>query len=73
MEITVVVDFERSEHAGAGGMFQIVKVEDARTGDDLTDRVDSGRHFSSDSENKECEEYLKEVFGPDVIVNLSRS
>jgi type I restriction enzyme S subunit len=45
-------DFETSERAGAGGMFQVDTLKDDN-GNDVTDRIDVGKHFSNDDELKE--------------------
>lgn len=42
----VQLDFETSEHAGAGGMFQVISVED-EDGKNFTHLVDQGRHYAS--------------------------
>ncbi|MFA5649340.1 MAG: hypothetical protein WC951_13680 [Bacteroidales bacterium] len=52
-------DFETSERAGAGGMFQVDTLKDDN-GNDVTDRIDVGKHFSNDDELKE---ELSNVFG----------
>jgi type I restriction enzyme S subunit len=45
-DFQVQLDYETSEHAGAGGMFQVISVEDA-DGKDFTHLVDQGRHYAS--------------------------
>lgn len=40
------LDYETSEHAGAGGMFQVISIEDDE-GKDYTHLVDQGRHYAS--------------------------
>lgn len=52
MLVTVERDWETSESAGAGGMFQVVSITDER-GNDVTKHVDQGRHFSSDQKLRE--------------------
>ena len=42
--ITVQLDRETSERAGAGGTFQVITIEDDE-GNNLTSWVDQGRHF----------------------------
>ena len=42
--ITAQLDRETSERAGAGGTFQVIKMEDDE-GNNLTSWVDQGRHF----------------------------
>ncbi|MES2257425.1 MAG: restriction endonuclease subunit S [Pseudomonadota bacterium] len=43
---TVVLDFESSEHAGAGGMFQVVELRDDN--DKIcTELVDQGKHYAA--------------------------
>lgn len=42
----VQLDYETSERAGAGGMFQVVSVEDG-DGKDVTHLVDQGEHYAS--------------------------
>lgn len=44
-DFTVHLDWESSEHAGAGGMFQVISVED-NDGKDFTHLVDQGRHYA---------------------------
>lgn len=69
MRIKLTYDNQTSEHAGAGGMFQIETVTNAETGEDLTDRVDVGLHFSDEDEGDDgLMDYLKQVFGDDVEV-----
>lgn len=43
---TVHLDYETSEHSGAGGMFQVISVQDD-DGKDLTHLVDRSRHYAS--------------------------
>jgi type I restriction enzyme S subunit len=40
------LDYETSERAGAGGMFQVISIEDDE-GKDFTHLVDQGRHYAS--------------------------
>lgn len=40
------LDYETSERAGAGGMFQVISIEDDE-GKDYTHLVDQGRHYAS--------------------------
>jgi type I restriction enzyme S subunit len=40
----VHLDYETSERAGAGGMFQVISIEDAE-GNDKTNLVDQGTHY----------------------------
>ena len=47
--LTVHLDRETSERAGAGGMFQVISITD-EDGKDLTDLVDQGTHYSNLSE-----------------------
>ena len=42
--ITVQLDRETGERAGAGGTFQVIKMKDDE-GNNLTSWVDQGRHF----------------------------
>lgn len=52
-------DFETSQRAGAGGMFQVeTLIED--TGSDVTNRIDVGIHFRDDDHLKD---YLSQMFG----------
>jgi type I restriction enzyme S subunit len=44
--ILASLDWETSERAGAGGMFQVVNLED-QDGNDLTSLVDQGTHYPS--------------------------
>lgn len=49
----VQLDYETSEHAGAGGMFQVISIED-ENGKDFTHLVvDQGKHYASLEELKE--------------------
>jgi len=48
----VQLDYETSERAGAGGMFQVISVEEA-DGKDFTHLVDQGKHYASLEELKE--------------------
>lgn len=43
---TVIPDFETSEHAGAGGMFQVTDLRDENDAD-RTELVDQGKHYST--------------------------
>lgn len=43
---TVVLDYETSEHAGAGGMFQVAALSD-EDDKDRTDLVDQGKHYAA--------------------------
>jgi type I restriction enzyme S subunit len=43
---TVELDYETSEHAGAGGMFQVVSLSD-EDDKDCTDLVDQGKHYAA--------------------------
>lgn len=45
-DFLVQLDYETSEHAGAGGMFQVISVED-EDGKNFTYLVDQGRHYAS--------------------------
>jgi type I restriction enzyme S subunit len=45
-DFQVQLDYATSEHAGAGGMFQVISVED-EYGKDFTYLVDQGRHYAS--------------------------
>lgn len=51
MDISVHVDRETSERAGASGTFQVISVED-ESGNDLTNHIDQGVHFSDLDEVK---------------------
>lgn len=48
----VQLDYEASERAGAGGMFQVIAVEN-EDDEDFTHLVDQGRHYASLEELKE--------------------
>lgn len=50
--LQVQLDYESSEHAGAGGMFQVISVED-EDGKVFTHLVDQGRHYASLDDLKE--------------------
>lgn len=43
---TVVLDYETSDHAGAGGMFQVAALSD-EDDKDRTDLVDQGKHYAA--------------------------
>lgn len=45
-DFQVQLDYETSENAGAGGMFQVISIED-EDGKDFTHLVDQGRHYAS--------------------------
>lgn len=64
MHIEAELDWETSENAGAGGTFQVVSLTD-EAGNDVTDKVDQGRHFPS---LKDLESELTTVFGKEVTV-----
>lgn len=64
MHLEVTLDLETSEHAGAGGMYQIESVRNAETDEDLTSKVDVGMHFDDEEGGSSLDEYLKSVFGP---------
>ena len=49
---SVHLDYETSEHAGAGGRFQVFSVED-EDGKDFTHLVDQGQHYDSLDDLKE--------------------
>ena len=51
-DFTVHLDWETSERVGAGGMFQVISVEDD-DGKDFTHLVDQGRHYASLDDLKE--------------------
>jgi len=46
MNYTIICDYETSERAGAGGMFQVAQLIDEK-GVDCTHLVDVGTHYSS--------------------------
>lgn len=48
----VQLDYETSERAGAGGMFQVISLED-EDGKDFTHLVDQGQHYASLDELKD--------------------
>ncbi len=58
MYLKVYKDYETSERAGAGGMFQIISVEDLEE-NDLTNQVDVGIHFH---DNENLKNYLADIF-----------
>lgn len=51
-QFEVHLDYETSERAGAGGMFQVISLED-EDGKDFTHLVDQGQHYASLDELKE--------------------
>lgn len=51
-------DFETSERAGAGGMFQLDTLLDDNE-NDITNKIDVGIHFRNDNELKG---YLSQIF-----------
>lgn len=67
MHLAVALDHETSEHAGAGGMFQIESVIDSETNDDLTDRVNVGVHFN---DRAELEDYIRQEFGSETTFDI---
>lgn len=48
----VQLDYETSGHSGAGGMFQVISIED-EDGKDFTHLVDQGQHYASLDDLKE--------------------
>lgn len=56
----IACDYETSEHAGAGGMFQLETVIDT-DGNDVTDKVDVGIHFP-DGDEERLIRYLRKTF-----------
>lgn len=72
MKLKLTFDYETSEHAGAGGMYQIETVTDASTGADLTGKVDVGLHFS-DEDGGQLLKYLKSIFGPRTTIVQDRA
>ena len=46
MYIKAQLDRKTSEHAGAGGAFQVISLEDDQ-GNDLTNKIDQGTHYFS--------------------------
>ena len=56
--LKIYKDFETSDRAGAGEMFQISRIEDGDE-NDLSDKVDLCIHFHDDDKLKN---YLSEVF-----------
>ncbi|WP_297849315.1 hypothetical protein [uncultured Desulfovibrio sp.] len=57
----VFADFERPEHAGASGMYQIEML--LKNGEDVTSQIDQGMMFHEEDERKDLTEYLSQVFG----------
>ena len=51
MNYTILCDYETSERAGAGGMFQVAQLMN-EDGDDCTALVDVGKHYRSFEEVK---------------------
>ena len=46
MRYTIQCDYDTSERVGAGGMFQVVSLED-QDGNDRTSLLDVGKHYRS--------------------------
>ncbi len=63
MNVTAQLDWETSERAGAGGLFQVISLED-ENGDDITGKVDQGVHYTI----KQLERDLSKTFGTNVTV-----
>ena len=57
----VMCDYETSEHAGAGGMFQVISLNEGDL--DVTYLVDQGVHFST---VKQLEGHLAKITGDEV-------
>lgn len=55
----LIADWETSERAGAGGMYQIESL--TMNGKDVTSQVDQGMHFSGE-DNSDIIQYLAKVF-----------
>lgn len=66
MHLTVTLDSETSERAGAGGMFQIESISDEE-GNDLSEKVDQGTHYPN---VEALEKDLKSIFGEDVTFEI---
>lgn len=66
MHLTVTLDNETSERAGAGGMFQIESISDEE-GNDLSKEVDQGVHYP---DVDALEKDLKSIFGDDVTLEI---
>lgn len=67
MHLEVALDYETSENAGAGGMFQIESVIDSETNDDLTGRVDVGVHLN---DRAKLEDYIRQKFGSETTFDI---
>ncbi|WP_312597808.1 hypothetical protein [Brevundimonas sp.] len=65
MHIEVELDYETGDRAGAGGTFQVISLTDD-DGNDVTEKVDQGRHFTSIAE---LEKELSQVFDTEVAVS----
>jgi hypothetical protein len=61
----VYCDYESSEHAGMGGMFQVIELTE--NGEDVTDLVDQGIHFL---DLNQLRRYLQARLGGDVEVEV---
>jgi len=66
MHLTVTLDSETSEQAGAGGMFQIESISDEK-GNDLSKNVDQGVHYPDLDALKKA---LKLIFGKNVTFEV---
>ena len=64
MYLEAELDWETGERAGAGGTFQVIGLTN-EAGEEVTDKVDQGRHFKS---IEDLETELTKVFGEPVTV-----
>lgn len=55
LNLDIHLDYETSERAGAGGMFQVSSIEESEFGYDMTDLIDVGRHYHK------IEDVIKEI------------
>lgn len=56
----VDMDRERTWHAGAAGMYQIMRL--LLNGKDVTDEIDQGMMFHDESNLNDLTEYLSDIF-----------
>lgn len=56
----VIPDYERTEHAGASGMYQIMQLK--KNGKDVTSQIDQGMMFHEEDIN-DLTRYLAKTFG----------
>lgn len=56
----ITPDYERTEHAGASGMYQIMRI--LKNGVDVTNCIDQGMMFHNESNFEDLRDYLSKIF-----------